>query len=298
MKRTIFLIGILTLLSASNIFGQLTLPRESQKQETSQSVGDAKVSISLHRPNVKGRKIFGCSTDKVLQQGNNTNLPCLVPYGQVWRTGANEATVVEFSGDVMINGQKLPKGKYSLHTIPGETEWTIIFSKNWGQWGSFTYDVKDDALRVTAKPVASEFHETMSIEVENVKANSADFYVRWDKVSVPFTVDVGDVNARLIEDTRRRMISEPVQLANFVLAQKMTGSYQEALGWVENSIKLRETFANLNTKARLLAEMGRKAEAIATAEKAIQIGKASTPPANPNAVAALEGEVQKWKASK
>jgi hypothetical protein len=151
---------------------------------------------------------------------------------------------------------------------------------------------------VSAKPVTSEFHETMSIEVENVKANSADFYVRWDKVGVPFTVDVGDVNARLVEDTRRRMISEPVQLANFVLAQKMTGSYADALGWVENSIKLRETFANLNTKARLLAEMGKKAEAIATAEKAIQVGKASTPPANPNAVTALESEVQKWKGTK
>jgi hypothetical protein len=295
MKRTILLVGVLTLLLASNIFGQLTLPRESQKLEMSQSVGDAKISIVYHRPNVKGRKIFGCSTDKVLQQGNNTNLPCLVPYGQVWRTGANEATVIEFSGDVTINEQKLPKGKYSLHTIPGETEWTIIFSKNWGQWGSFTYDAKDDALRVTAKPVASEFHETMSIEVENVKANSADFYVRWDKISVPFTVNVGDVNARLIEDTRRRMINEPVQLANFVLAQKMTGSYQDALSWVENSIKIRETFGNLNVKARLLAELGKKAEAIATAEKAIQVGKASTPPANPNAIAALEGEIKKWK---
>jgi hypothetical protein len=258
-------------------------------------VGDAKISLSLHRPNVKGRTIFGCSTEKVLQQGNNTSLPCLVPYGQVWRTGANDATVLEFSQDVMINGQKLPKGKYSLHTIPGPSEWTIIFSKNWGQWGSFSYDAKDDALRVTAKPVASEFKETMSIDVENVKATSADFHLRWDKVAVPFTVDVGDVNARLIEDTRRRMISEPVQLANFVLSQKLTGSYQDALNWLENSIRLRETFGNLNVKARLLAEMGKKAEAIATAEKAIQVGKAATPAAN---TAALEAEVQKWKGSK
>lgn len=298
MKKTLFLVGLLTLVLASNIFGQLILPRESQKQEMTQSVGDAKVSLTYHRPNVKGRTIFGCQSDKVLQQGNNTSLPCLVPFGQVWRTGANDATVIEFSGDVMVNGQKLPKGKYSLHTIPTATEWTIIFSKNWGQWGSFTYDVKDDALRVMAKPVATDFRETMSIDVVSVKANSADFHIHWDKVAVPFTVDVGDVNARLVEDTRRRMISEPVQLANFVLAQKMTGSYQDALGWVENSIKLRENFGNLNAKARLLAELGKKAEAIATAEKAIQVGKAATPAANPNAVAALEGEIAKWKASK
>jgi hypothetical protein len=294
MIKKASLFFVVTMFCASAAFAQLTLPRESQRQEVSQTVGDTKITYSYHRPNVKGRIIWGCQTNDVLPKGGVT-YPCLVPYGQVWRTGANEATVIEFSNDVTINGQKLAKGKYSLHTIPGANEWTIIFNKNWGQWGSFTYDAKDDALRVTAKPTASDFHETMSIEIENVKANSADIFVRWEKVAVPFTVDIGDLNARLLNDARRRMANEPAQMANYVLSQKMTANYEEALGWVENSIKMRETFGNLQIKARLLAEMGRMNEAIATGEKAVQVGKAATPAAN---TAAFEQTLAQWKAKK
>lgn len=294
MIKKLSLLFIVTMFCAASAFAQLTLPRESQRQEISQNVGDSKISISYHRPNVKGRTIWGCQTTDVLPKGGVT-YPCLVPYGQVWRTGANEATVVEFSNDVTINGQKLSKGKYSLHSIPGANEWTIIFNKNWGQWGSFTYDAKDDALRVTAKPMASDFHETMSIEIENVKANTADVYVRWEKVAVPFTVDIGDVNARLLNDVRRRMVAEPVQMANYVLNQKMSANYEEALSWVEASIKMRETFGNLQTKARLLAEMGRMNEAIAAGEKAVQVGKAATPAAN---TAAFEQTLAQWKTKK
>lgn len=292
MSKKVFLSLIVIAACASGVFAQLTLPRESQRQEVSQTVGDAKITYSYHRPNVKGRAIWGCQTTDVLPRGGVT-YPCLVPYGQVWRTGANEATVFEFSSDVTINGQKLPKGKYSLHTIPGASEWTIIFNKNWGQWGSFTYDAKDDVIRVTAKPMPSDFHETMSIEIENVKANTADVYLRWEKVAVPFTVDIGDVSARLLADVRRRMVSEPVQMANYVLSQKMTANYEEALGWLDGSIKMRETFGNLQTKARLLAEMGRTKEAVETGEKAIAVGKAATPAAN---TAAFEKVVADWKA--
>lgn len=293
MKKTLFLI-FLSAVFCLEASAQLMLPRDSQRQEISQVIGDNKVSVSYHRPNIKGRTIFGCQTTDILPKGGAT-YPCLVPYGQVWRTGANDATVIEFANDVNINGQKLAKGKYSLHTIPGASEWTIVFNKNWGQWGSFGYDVKDDALRVTAKPTATDFHETMTISIDNVKANSADFNIRWDKVSVPFTIDVGDVNARLLADSRRRFSSEPVQLANYVLSQKMTGSYEDALSWVENSVRMSETFANLQAKAKLLAELGRTKEAIETGEKAIAVGKAATPAAN---TAALEKTVAEWKAKK
>jgi hypothetical protein len=294
MTKKVTLLFIMMAFCAAGAFAQLTLPRESQRQEIAQTIGDSKISIAFHRPNVKGRQIWGCQTTDLMPRGGVT-YPCLVPYGQVWRTGANDATVIEFATDVTVNGQKLPKGKYSLHTIPGAAEWTIIFNKNWGQWGSFSYDAKDDALRVTAKPAAADFHETMSIEIENVKTNTADVYIRWEKVEVPFTVDIGDVNARLLNDVRRRMMTEPVQMANYVLSQKMTANYEEALGWVEGSIKLRETFGNLQAKARLLAELGRMSEAIATGEKAVQVGKAATPAAN---TAAFEQTLAGWKAKK
>lgn len=285
MKK-LFLLMILMCVSSVGAFAQLNLPRESNRSAISQTVGDTVISVVYHRPNAKARKVFGE----------------LVPYGKVWRTGANEATTVEFSNDVKINGQVLPKGKYSLHTIPNETEWTIIFNKVSEQWGSFEYDAKQDALRVAAKPQTAGFHETMSVEFENIKGNTADAIIVWDKTKVPFTIDVGDVNARVLTELRRQMTTlkpddfrTPAQAANWVYAQKMTANYPEAVQWLDKSIAARETFGNLNTKARILADTGKKAEAIATAEKAVQIGKAATPAAN---TADLEKLLTEWKAKK
>ncbi|MDQ3181484.1 MAG: DUF2911 domain-containing protein, partial [Acidobacteriota bacterium] len=232
-----------------------------------------------HRPNVKARTIWGD----------------VVPYGEVWRTGANENTTFEVSSDVKINGQVLPKGKYGLHTIPSKDEWTIIFNKVNNEWGSFKYNAKEDALRVMVKPITGDFKETMTIDFENLADNTAQIVIAWEKLRVPFTLDVGDVNMRVLTDFRRQIIGDPVQAANFVLNSKLTANYEEALSWLNNSIKMNENYANLNTKARLLAEMGRKDEAITTAEKAIQVGKATNPPAN---TAGLETLVKEWKAKK
>ncbi|MFN2391567.1 MAG: DUF2911 domain-containing protein [Pyrinomonadaceae bacterium] len=286
MKKTFYLVGILTLLFVSNAFGQLNLPRESQRAEVSQTVGDTRISLVYHRPNTKARKVWGE----------------LVPFGKVWRSGANEATVFEISRDVTVNGKPLPAGKYSLHTIPNKDEWTIIFNKTWNQWGSFNYDEKQDALRITVKPEKTDFQETLSYNFENVTANAAQVAIVWEKVKVPFTVNVGDVSGRALTDIREAMknlkaddFRTPSQAANWVLAMKMPAYYGEALGWIDTSIKIRENFGNLSTKARLLAESGRKQDAIAVAEKAIQIGKAATPPAN---TADLEKLLSEWKAGK
>jgi hypothetical protein len=285
MKK-LFLLTILLFVLSIGAFAQLNLPRESNRAAISQTIGDTVVSIVYHRPNTKARKVWGE----------------LVPYGQVWRTGANEATTFEVSNDVKINGQVLPKGKYSLHSIPTETEWTIIFNKTADQWGSYEYDAKQDALRVTAKPQTAGFHETMGLEFENIKGNTADVVIVWDKVKVPFTIDVGDVNNRFLTEIRRQMSNlktddfrTPAQAASWVYSTKITASYQEAVQWLDKSISIRETFGSLNTKARILADMGKTAEAIATAEKAIQVGKAATPAAN---TAALEKLLAEWKVKK
>ena len=306
MKKTIILVGLLTLFSAANIFGQLTLPRESNRQEVAQWVGDAKISIVYHRPNVKGRAIYGCAAPSVLQVGTNNSLPCLVPNGQVWRTGANENTSIEFSTDVTINGQPLSAGKYAFFAIPQDNEWTLIFNKVNTEWGAYTYKQEQDALRVNVKPIKlATPEETLSYQFENVINNTARVTLNWGGLSVPFEVNVGDINARVvnyIRDAVKNRKADDVrplnQGAGFVFTNKLKANYEEALGWLDESIKVRETFGNLNAKARLLAEMGKKAEAIATAEKAVQVGKSSTPPANANAVTALEGEIQKWKGSK
>lgn len=261
------------------VSAQVTIPRESNMQETSQMIGDTKISISYHRPNVKGRKIWGE----------------LVPYNEVWRTGANNATVFETPIDVMINGQKLAKGKYALFTLPTTGNWTIIFNKNWNQWGSFTHDPKDDVLKVEVTPRQSEFHETMAIEFEKVVGSTAEVNIRWENVAVPFTVDVGDFNARFVNDNRRRTMSERITLANYVLSQKMTGSYADALSWVEEAERMNRSFGVLSLKARLLGEMGRKADAIAAGEAALAAGRSANPPASQNALTNLENQIKQWK---
>jgi len=278
MKK-LFLTAIFITVLSLCAFAQIPVLRESNKASVMQTVGDTTITITYHRPNTKGRKVWGE----------------LVPYNEVWRTGANDATVFEITNDVMINGQKLAKGKYSLHTIPTAGDWTVIFNKTWNQWGSFNYDAKEDALRVTAKPLTSEMRETFAFEFGDVKNTATDVHIVWEKLRVPFTVDVGDFNARVLNEYKTRLIGDPVQAANLVISAKLKSNYEETLGWLNNSIATRETFGNLGTKARLLAEMGRTAEAITTAEKAIQVGKAATPAAN---TANLENLVKEWKAKK
>ncbi len=279
MKTKISIILVLVLFGVSNLFAQLTVPRTSPRQSISQTVGDTTISIVYHRPNAKSREIWGK----------------LVPFGEVWRTGANEATTFEVSNEVKINGQILPKGKYSLHTIPNKDEWIIIFNKTSEQWGSFEYDMKQDALRVNVKPVAADFEETMSIEFKDVTDTTTQVAIEWEKLRVPFTIDVGDVSKRILTAARRSMTTTPVQAANFVLTSKLTANYQEALSWLDESLKMSESYGALVAKARLLAELGRKDEAIKTGEKAMQIGKAQTPPAN---TAGLETLLKEWRAAK
>lgn len=294
MKVKIFLFAVVLLIASANVFAQATFPRPSQKSTLSQTVGDTEVSVVYHRPNVKGRPIFGCQTNDVIPKGGVT-YPCLVPGGQVWRTGANEATVFEINNDVMINGQKLPKGKYSLHTIPGASEWTIIFNKNWGQWGSYSYDQKDDVLRVTAKPTTGDMKETMTIAFDDVTENKANVVVAWEKVRVPFTLDIGDVSQRAIARASRQVISDQIATANYIFSSKLTAQYQDAINMLDRANSGMETFGALNLKARILAEMGKKDEAIKTGERAVEVGKKATPAAN---TTNFEQTLAGWKSGK
>ncbi len=303
MKKNFILVGILALLSVSNLFGQVVMPRESNRQEIMQMVGDSKISIVYHRPNVKGRKnIYGCTATELIQKGNNTG-PCLVPYGQVWRSGANENTTIEFSTDVSINGQALPAGKYAFFSIPGKNEWTLIFNKVNNEWGAFTYKVEQDALRVKVMPMKIKTsRDSLMYEFDSVSGSSSTIVLGWEKVAVSFNVNVGDINARVLgqlRDSAKNAKADDMrplnQAAGFVMNNKMTASYEEALSWYIKSVSIKETFQNLSGKARLLNEMGKTAEAIEAGDKAIQIGKASTPPAN---TADFEKVVMGWKEKK
>jgi hypothetical protein len=235
----------------------LDLPRESQHAKVLQRVGITDITINYHRPLIKGRKVWGG----------------LVPYGQVWRAGANENTIIEFSDPVTVEGKPLAKGVYGLHMIPGQDEWTVIFSKNSSAWGSFTYNQAEDALRVTVKPQPAEMKEALAYEVDNVGPNSAVVSMRWEKIAVPFKVEVNThelVAASLHDQLRGRAQynwDSWDDAANYLVAQNY--NLEDALKFEDRSIGMEERFENLMTKSRILDTLNRKDEAAAARNKAL-----------------------------
>ena len=280
------LIAVAGVLTAA---AQVQTPRESTKQTIIQSVGDGQITLIYSRPNVKGRKIWGE----------------LVPFDAVWRAGANEATVFESDRDITIDGKTLPAGKYSLHMIPAAAAWTVIFNKDAGQWGSFNYDAAKDALRITAAPTRASFTETLTYAFNDVTASTAKVSLRWENLAVGFTIDLGDVNGRVLErlrdDIKNRKANDVRPLdraAGFVAANRLADAYGDALGWLETSIAAGETYSNLSNKARILFEKGERVQAVAIGEKAISVGRAATPPVNKDMVNSFEKVVAGWKARK
>lgn len=238
----------------------LNLPDVSQHARAMQRIGMTDITIDYHRPLVRGRKIFGG----------------LQAYGQVWRAGANYNTTIEFSDPVTIEGQPLPKGVYGLHLIPGETSWIVIFSRNSTSWGSFTYDIAEDALRVTVKQQTIENHEALSYDFDDPKPNSAVITMRWEKVAVPFKVEVNTpaiVTQSLQNQLRSRVQFEWLaweEAADYLLNNKL--SAEEAAKYADRSIEIEDRFENEITKAQALSVLGRKDEALAAHDKAVAIG--------------------------
>lgn len=306
-QRRFLLFATVLILGSSvlTVQAQLRLPRPSQRATIMQTVGVTDITIVYHRPGVKGRQIWGdppagaTGTATLDDQRTRPKDMPIVPFGHVWRTGANEATVFEITDPVLINGQPLAAGKYSLHSIPGKDEWTIIFNSDAGQWGSFSYDEKKDVLRVKAKPqTLADPQEWLMYSFDPVTENSAQVNIRWEKINVPFTVEIKDVKALAMEKARKAVAAAKpddggirASAANYALQNKL--NTEEAMQWLDQSIKIKETFSNLSIKARTLAEQGKTAEAIATGEKAIQVGKASN--ADAVNIATMEKRVAEWK---
>ncbi len=280
------------------------LPRPSQKASVMQTIGVTDITITYSRPVVKGRTIWGDPPASMVarakgeatlddQNARQKGDP-IVPYGHVWRAGANEATQFVVTDDVTINGQRLAAGSYSLHTIPNKDEWTIVFNGTANQWGSFQYDPAKDTLRVKAKPQwVSDSQEWLEFSIPTVTPNSATVMIRWEKIAVPFTVTVpnveavwrGKVDAAIAANPTNETI--PLQVAG---AYASDDKYDEALKWVDQSIKVKETFRNLSAKANLLWAAGKKQEAFAAADVAIAKGKADKAD-----TANFEKRVASWK---
>jgi hypothetical protein len=236
----------------------IPVPESSQRAVVGQRIGLTDITITYHRPLVGGRNIWGG----------------VVPLGQVWRAGANENTSIEVSDPVAIEGQPLAKGIYGLHMIPGDASWTIIFSKNSTSWGSFSYDQKEDMLRVNVKPRQTEFQEALAYEFHDVKPDAALVTLKWEKLLVPFQVSVSD---EVIVDHLRNELRTGAQYywegwndaASYCASKKI--NYDEALKWTEQSIQLEERFENLTTKRDLLRRMNRPPEATAAWNRATEV---------------------------
>src|SRR5690349_20036109 len=290
-RSSVSLLAVLFILCFGvSALAQVELPRPSQKATVMQRIGVTDVTITYSRPGVKGRKIWGdplpgqsdVKGEATLDdQNKRPSDAVIVPYGHVWRTGANEATQFVVTDDVLINGQKLAAGSYSLHTIPTKDEWTIVFNGTANQWGSFDYDPAKDTLRVKAKPQwLNTSDEGMSYSFDPVTDDSAQVNIRWEKINVPFTVKVPDVAAirmvklkKAVSNAKPDDWRTPLQAGNYLINNQNPADDALGMAWLDQSIKVKETFQSLSAKANAMYKAGKKQEAVALGEQAVQRGK-------------------------
>lgn len=246
---TFLLICMLSSLALQAQQPMLTTPQASPKAQTTQYIGLSDITVTYHRPMVKGREVYGK----------------LVPYDRMWRAGANENTVVTLSHEATVNGSKLPAGTYGLHMIPTEKEWTIVFSSDHDSWGSYFYRKENDVLRVTTKTKACEHEEALSYTFNNVSSTSCDMVMAWGKLSVPITFEF-DVHAIVVANMEKELMGVPgfypqgwQEIATYAVNNEV--ALDKAEGWIDRSMSRGKTFANLNTKARLYKLQGKNAEA-------------------------------------
>jgi hypothetical protein len=280
-----FLAVVAGVLISFGAWSQMTLPPSgnNQKSEVAQYLGMVKVTITYYSPDVAGREIWG----KLVPYGL-TNLNFLKSTEQnpsPWRAGANDNTVISFSHDVEVEGKPLKAGTYGLHMIPGQEDWTVIFSNNSLAWGSFSYTPTEDALRVNVKSAPCEMNEFLTYEFTDRLQNSTTARLKWEKVAVPFKIAVPNGNDLYVKRLRDEMTSNKgfawqngVAAANFCATNKI--NLEEAQAWVQGYIDRNiKYFQIYNAKANVQAAAGKQADADATMKEAIAL-----PDANPGQI--------------
>ena len=269
--RSILVASLATTLTALLLVptasAQPKLPRPSQKGSVMQTVGLTDITVTYSRPGVKGRTIWGG----------------LVPYGEPWRTGANEATTFACSDEVTVEGQKLAAGTYSLLTIPGQGEWTVAFNKEKDLWGAYAYKPESDVLRVKVKPQAAPSpEEWMAFRFADLSWSGATLVLQWEKLMLPIRIGVDDVQQAMaaVRDTIERAKADdwrtPYRGAGFCLDADV--NLEQGLRWAEKSVAIQEGYYNLSVLARYRQKAGNTKDALMLAEKAIRLGKAEKEP--------------------
>jgi hypothetical protein len=262
MLRQFHLLILLLFIFTLTAIGQdFRTPRPSPDATVSQYIGITKISIDYSSPGVKGRKIWGD----------------VVPYGKIWRTGANEVTSITFSDPVKVNGNDLPTGTYGIHTIPGENEWEIIFSKDTKVDDPMTYDDKKDALRIKVKPESNPFTDRMAFTITDMTDNSANINLIWENLKVHFKVEVNTQELTLQSARNSADWGTLMSAANYCLQQNV--NLDEGFKWIQASTLIDENYWNMRVLAQYFAKMDKKSDAITRMEKAIELGsKMKEPP--------------------
>lgn len=253
---------ILSLLLPLPVLSAVVLPQASPRGSVSRTIGVTEVTVDYHSPGVKGRTIWGD----------------LVPFGEVWRLGANNATTIELSSPVRMNGIEVPAGKYALFAIPGETEWTVIVNSQAQQWGAFFYDQKNDVARFEATPLAAPETEWMTFTIRPISHTEAELEMRWDRLRLPISIEV-DTPAIVWSRIETALAANPTwedwhQAARYALDRGER--LDQALTWIDRAMA-EENFYNFELKARLLHANGRTGEALPLLRKAREMAKGSAP---------------------
>jgi tetratricopeptide (TPR) repeat protein len=257
MLRKLIICGCIVA-AAFTAQAQLKTPAPSPTQTIKQDFGVSSVELVYSRPGIKGRKIFGD----------------LVPYGQVWRTGANSATRLKFADDVMIEGQILKAGEYALYTIPAQNEWTIIINKGSANWGT-DYKQEDDLFRVKVKSMKMDMPvETFTMQFAAIKPASMELHIMWDKtaVAIPITTDI---DKKVMAQIDNLMNKDNRPYFNAAMYYMESGKdLNQAVTWFDKALEQNPSaYWVYHQKANALAKLGKKDEAAQTATKSMQLAK-------------------------
>ncbi len=242
------------------------LPQPSPTSVVKQKIGLTDVEVTYSRPSAKGRAIFGE----------------LVPFNEMWRTGANANTIIEFSTEVNFGGTKVKAGKYSLFTIPGKGEWTIILNSKTDMWGTGNYSKVNDVARITVESGSTANIETFTMSVDNLTAESGDLTLAWEKtkVSISIKVDVAakalkNIEAAIAEAKEGESWKVYRNAANYHFNNKI--DLKMALSYMKKSLgENDESWYSYWLQAEIMAELGMKTEAVKSAKKALEIGEAAS----------------------
>lgn len=258
MKKIFFTAFTLCILITANA-QQLTTPQPSPTQTVKQNFALSSIELSYSRPAIKGRKVFGD----------------LVPFGNVWRTGANSATILTFGEEVIIGDKKIPAGKYGLVSIPNKDNWTLIVTKQTDITSPAAYKQENDIVRVSAKPMQlNDKVENFTIQFANLKPNSCDLQLMWDNTAVSLPIKA-DVETKVMAQIDNLMNKDNRPYFNAAMYYLDNGKdLNQALSWFDKAIEQNpKGFFIYHQKANALAKLGKKDEARKVANKSIELAK-------------------------